>query len=220
VELLGTTSAYVYNQNPKFVSDSELIEPDFNILCEEVHHDDNCICLIEIDEDTKEATYGTQIVGTGPSIKGPKISAIPKMQIIQYWVPIEVWRIPAGTSKTLEVSYTHGWEETQEYGISVTLGYEAGVEGFGKLNTELQTSYNYSIAENYSKTETITNSCTAPDNKNVLYVTWQRINEIRLINNNGEIFNDENYYFSSMPIARVPADDIIDMAYQYNASGN
>lgn len=212
VNLSGITSLFVYNQNPKFVSDSKIIEPEFQIFCNEVHNDTNCVCLIEIDETTHQVTYGTSAVGTGSTITGPEISEIPIMQIIQYWVPIKVWRIPAGASKTYTVTYTHGWEKTQEFGISVTLGYES-LSGF---SAELAARYNYSISENYSKEEKWETSFSAPEDKNVVYVTWQRVNEIRLINPDGTIFKDENYYFSSMPVAHVPSNNIIDIAYPFN----
>jgi len=219
VELPGGTSAYVINQNPKFLSDSDIIEPEFKILCDVKieDHDTNCECLIEIDKDTHVVTNGIQLVGTGSIINGPKISEVPKMQIIQYWIPLKTWRIPAGTTKTYNVTYHHGWEETQEFGISVTLGYEAGATGFGKFSSEIESKYNYSISKNYSKEERWETSFAAPDDKNVVYVTWQRVNEIRLINSDGTIFKDENYYFSSMPVAHIPSNDIIDMAYQFNA---
>ncbi len=116
------------------------------------------------------------------------------------------------------MTYTQGWEETHEYGLSITLGYESPETFAGTFSAEISSNYNYSISNSSSKKENWDTTYKAPDDKNVVFITWQRINEIRLIKPNGEILQDENYNFNSLPVAHVPSADLIDMAYQFSAN--
>ncbi len=201
---------YSYNLNPKFVSDSQLYTPTFTpLITNNGSSGPNClISFIEI--------FGFEIAVPIETVEtGVQLESVPNLQIIQYWVPLEVWRIPAGASKTVSVTTTYGWEETSGHEIATTLGFTIGPD-FAQFTAELSETYSYSFTSSQSQEKTYESSFTAPADKNAVYVTWQKINEIRMVGQDGEFFHDPNYEFRSVELARIPTEIIVEYAYLFD----
>jgi hypothetical protein len=199
---------YSYGLKPKFVSDSEPYTPTFspNIVIDDLHATE---CLLSINEDTGEA------LAISTAKTGVQLESVPNLQIIQYWEPLEVWRIPAGGTKSVTVTTSYGWEETSGHELATTLGIQVGPD-WAQFTGELSETYSYSFTRNKSQEISVESSYSAPDDKNAVYVVWQKINEVRMVGQDGKIFSDPNYKFRSMQVARVPTEVIAEYAYLFD----
>ncbi len=205
---------YVYNINPKFVSDSKLVpsvpfefNPGANIHSEYE-------CLVTIDEVGETASH------EDTTLNGLAMSTMPRYQLIEYWRPIKVFRVPAGVSKSATIKTHFGVKTDYSIGIETTFGFSAGMEGLGEFSSEITLNSSYSISTNSWDEYVDTTTITPDKGKNVVFVAWQRVNEIRLIGNDGEIFQDPNYIFYSPKTTRLTSNEIINEAYQFDANVN
>jgi hypothetical protein len=140
------------------------------------------------------------------------LESSPRLQLIRFYKPLTCWRLPAGASTAIGVTYSNSWDETKYVEFSLTVGY-----GGELFSSELTSTFHSSWSYSGSTTESETLSYTAPEDKNVLYVVWQLHEEYRLINDEGSIFTDPNYQFRSMEVVTIPTDHIVPKAYLYDA---
>ena len=199
---------HVYGLNPKYVSGSLLQNPVFN----SIERPDNS------GEDPWNGLifFGHKPLKAPDGIIGPKLESKPIIQMVRYWVPINVERIAAGVTLTTSEEITHGVgaEFSYEYSITTGIGASAGVLSFSQ---EISQTFGFSVSYNYSVTYTTTKEIAAPDDKNVSFITWQLVEEIRVVNEQGELYTDPSYDFKSMLIATIPTNHIVQEAHQFSA---
>jgi hypothetical protein len=198
----------------KFISDGTPCTPTFEPLnLDDPDHDKDPQCLVHWGNISNDALYMME-----DPIDGPKIEKTPMIQIVQYWQPLKIWRMPAGASKSFTVETTKGWEKEEGSEIGVTLSYSCGFFGFGDFSAEMSSTFSYSFSSFESETLSETFSYSAPDDKNVIYIIWQQVSEFRLVGTDGKIFQDPNYEFRSMTVARTRSDELIEEAYLFDAN--
>ncbi|MEZ4961788.1 MAG: hypothetical protein R2830_18310 [Saprospiraceae bacterium] len=210
----GGTYFHVYGINPKFVSGSQLIAPYF----EQKEHvgnagDDPWTGLVWFAKPQRPS----KAPPVGEQVTGPTLQTKPIIQMVRYWVPINIERIPAGVTLTTSTEITHGIDAGFSYQYSISTGFSVGGD-LASFNMEVSQTFGFSISYNYSITTTKTKEIAAPDDKNVAFITWQLIEEFRIVDENGELFTDPNYDFKSMMAASIPTDHIVEEAHQFSAN--
>jgi len=198
-----------YGTNAKFVSGNQLIEPVFT---EEV-------LPVGTELDLWKGLvrwYKGILSRSRDDVTGPKLESKPVIQMVRYWVPVNVKRIPAGTKLTTSTSITHGFDAGFTYSLSITTGVTVN-SGIFSFNQQMQETFGFSFNYNYQKTVTETKEVLAPDDKNTVFVVWQLVEEFRVVDEEGKLFTDPHYDFKSMLIATIPTETIVEQAHQFSA---
>jgi hypothetical protein len=134
------------------------------------------------------------------------LETAPFIQMIKYWKAIKNYSIPAGVTITEEVTITNGWEESISNTFSILLGFKVSGGAFGfesEFKTEITNTFNTSSTMSLEKEYTTSTSFTAPNDKNVVMVLYELIEEYRLVDEDGKIYIDPNYEFASMDAIAV-----------------
>ncbi|MCO6475693.1 MAG: hypothetical protein J5I94_03685 [Phaeodactylibacter sp.] len=123
--------------------------------------------------------------------------------------------MPAGVTLTTSTEITHGVGAEFSYEYSITTGFTAGTD-IASFSMEISHTFGFSVSYNYSITTTKTKEISAPDDRNVSFITWQLVEEYRVVDANGRMFTDPNYEFKSMLIATIPTNHIVEEAHQFS----
>lgn len=153
------------------------------------------------------------------------LQTIPHIQLIRYWEledPVNnVVTMDPGTTKTIRISTTVGTEASTTEDFSVTVGVELGFDAgavSGSINTEFGYNHTTALTEKFEETREITETRTAPDDAHVIVAMWRLVNEIKIINEEGETYTDPNYTFAErlgVPLKFVNPTDYRVKSYQF-----
>jgi hypothetical protein len=148
----------------------------------------------------------------GPTQLMP-LEKAPRLQLIRFYKPIEIWRLPAGSSWEKTVSYSNKWEKEYYVEFSLTVGIDISL-----FSTELSSTFGSAWSYSGTVSESETMSYNAPADKDVLYIVWQLYEEYRIVDEEGHLFTDPNYEFRSMEVITIPTDHIVPKAYMYDVN--
>lgn len=156
------------------------------------------------------------------------LQSTPYIQLERYWELCgteSVRSMGPNRSETVTVQTTVGATEetTNSFGATIGISVEVGgkikiIDVSTSINTEF--SYEYTRAEQntYEKTVTKTTTISTGDNEHVILALWRLVNEIRIVDENGNDFYDPNYTFAPelyQPLIFVNPTDYRDMTYKF-----